>query len=102
MVIRSFHLRSDKAFSLIALNVSTSLQIHISSTTNPILAWETLQKQFEFVSVAQVVHFNRRSYGATMEEGEDFMGHITKMTSLAEQLKELKEDITPSKFATAL
>lgn len=101
-VRNAFRLRSDKAYSLIALNVSTNLQIHISSTTNPRLAWEILRKQFEFVSIAQVVRLNRRFYAASMEEGEDLMEHLTKMTSLAEQLKEFKEEITPSKFATVV
>ena len=80
----------------------TSLQVHILSTTDPKLAWETLQKQFEFVSIAQIVHLNRRFYTATMEEGDDLMQHLTNMTSLTERLKERKEDITPSKFATVI
>ena len=34
-----------------------------------------------------------------MEEGSDLMKHITMMTSLAEQLREMKEDISSKKFA---
>ena len=45
---------------------------------------------------------NRRFYAATMEEGADLMQHLTYMTSLAEQLRELKEDISLRKFATAV
>ena len=69
-------LRSDKAYSLIAFNVKTGLRVHISSTTNPKTAWEILQKHFAFV-----------------EEGADLMQHITVMISLAEQLRELEEEI---------
>ena len=45
---------------------------------------------------------NRRFYAATMEEGADLMQHLTYMTSLAEQPRELKEDISLRKFATAV
>lgn len=37
-----------------------------------------------------------------MQEGADLMKHLTYMTSLAEQLRELKEDISPKKFATVI
>ena len=49
----AYRLRLDKAYSLIALSVDKSLQVHICSTTDPRAAWETLQKQFECVSIAQ-------------------------------------------------
>ena len=37
-----------------------------------------------------------------MKEGTDLMEHLTYMTSLAEQLRELKEEITPERFATVI
>ena len=101
-VKNSFRLRSDKACSLIALSVEKSLQVYISSTTDPLEAWQILQKQFEFVSVTQIVHLNRTFYAATMPEGADLLQHLTYMTSLAEQLREMKEDISPRKFATVV
>ena len=84
-VKNAFRLRSDKAYSLIALNVEKHLQVHISGTTEPLEAWKSLQKQFEFVSVTQIVRLNRKFYAANMAEGADLMKHITYMTSLAEQ-----------------
>ncbi len=99
---RSFQLRSDKAYSLIALNVEKHLQVHIFGTTEPLKAWQNLQKQFEFVSVTQIVRLNRKFYAASMQEGADLMKHLTYMTTLAEQLRELKEDISPKKFATVV
>ena len=98
----AYRLRSDKAYSLIALSVDKSLQVHISSTTDPRAAWEVLQKQFECVSVSQIVRLNRKFYAASMKEGTDLMEHLTYMTSLAEQLRELKEEITSQKFATVV
>ena len=68
----AFRLRSDKAYSLIALNVAKHLQVHISSVTNPLEAWKILQKQFEFVSVTQIVRINRKFYAASMKEDAAF------------------------------
>ena len=44
---RSFQLRSDRAYSLIALNVEKHLQLHISGTTEPLKAWQNLQNSFQ-------------------------------------------------------
>ena len=85
-VKNAFKLRSDKAYLLIALNVEKHLQVHISSVTNPLEAWQILQKQFEFVSVTQIVRINRKVYAASMKEDGDLMQHLTHMTSLAQQL----------------
>ena len=101
-VRNAYRLRSDKAYSLIALSVDKSLQVHITSTTDPRIAWETLQKQFEFISITQIVRLNRKFYAATMKEGTDIIDHLTYMTSLAEQLRELKEEISDKKFATVV
>jgi len=79
----AYPLRLDKAYSLIALSVDKSLQVHISLTTDPREAWEILRKQFECVSIAQIVQLNRRFFATTMKEGTDLMEHLTYMTSLA-------------------
>ena len=73
LVRNSFRLRSDKAYSLIALSVEKSLQVHIASTTDPLEEWQILLK----------------FYTATMPEGADLLQHLTYMTSLAEQLREM-------------
>ena len=101
-VKNAFRLRSDKAYSLIALNVEKDLQVHISSVTNPLEAWKILQKQFEFVSVTQIVRINRKFYAASMKADADLMQHLTHMTSLAEQLREMNEEISSKKFATVV
>ena len=82
-----------------ALSVDKSLQVHISSTTDPCEAWEILQKQFECVSIAQIVQLYRRFYAAIIKEGTDLMEHLT---SLAEQLHGLQEEITPQRFTTVI
>ena len=70
--------------------------------TDPLAAWKILQKQFEFVSVTQIVRLNRKFYAARMKEGADLMQHLTHMTSLAEQLREMNEEISSKKFATVV
>ena len=96
-------LPSHKAYSLIALSVVKSLQVHISLTADPREAWEILRKQFECVWIAQIVQqLNRRFYATTMREGTDLTEHLTYMTLLAEQLRELKEEITSPRFATVI
>ena len=97
-----FRSRSNKAYSLIALSIETSLQPHIVTTTNPREAWCILENLFSFVSVTQIVRLNRKFYAASLEEASDLMIHITEMTSLAQQLRELGEDISSKKFATVI
>ena len=41
------------------VELEKDLQVHISSVTDPLAAWKILQKQFEFVSVTQIVRLNR-------------------------------------------
>ena len=65
-----YNLKSDKAYSLIALSVEKELQIHVATKSTPKEAWDSLKNQFEFVSVTQLVRLNRRFYAAKMEEGE--------------------------------
>ena len=99
-VRNAYQLRSDKAYLLIALSVDKSLQVHIASTVKPKEAWDILQNHFEFVSITQIVRLNRKFYAACMKEDDDLMEHITHMTSLAEQLREMKEEISSKKFVT--
>lgn len=101
-VRNAYRLRSDKAYSLIALSVEKNLQVHISTTTDPKIAWDTLKNQFECVSITQVVRLNRKFYAATMNEGTDILEHLTHMTTLAEQLREMNEEISDKKFATVV
>ena len=84
------------------MNVEKDLQVHISSVTDPLAAWKILQKQFEFVSVTQIVRLNRKFYAASMKEGADLMQHLTPVTSLAGQLREMNEEISSKKFATVV
>ena len=100
--INQFELRSEQAYAKIALNVENDLQVHVASCNTAKEAWECLQKHFEFVSVMQIVRITRRFYAAKMEEGGDLMKHITEMTTLAEQLREMKEEVSSKRFAIVM
>ena len=98
----AFKARSERAYSQIALGVEKSLQVHIIGTTDPKEAWEILEKQFNVVSVSQVVRLNKRFYAIQMKENDSMMQHLTHMTSLAQQLRDLGEEISPRKFASTV
>jgi transposase InsO family protein len=100
--LNKYNLRSDKAYSVIALSVEDDLQIHIHTKSTAKEAWDTLKNHCEFVSVTQMVRLTRRFYAAKMEESTDMLKHITEMTSLAQQLREMDEDISSRKFATVI
>ena len=100
--IKEFLLRSQKAYSQIALNVKQEFQVHVVNTDDPKVAWETLKKHFEFVSVTHIVRVNRAFYASKMAENGNLMDHITHMTQLAEQLREMKEEVSPKKFAVVV
>ena len=97
--LNDYLLKADKAYSVIALSVENDLQIHVSSKNTAREAWDALREHFEFVSVTQIVRLYKRFYAAKMEENGDLLKHITEMTSLAEQIKEMKEEISSKKFA---
>ena len=89
-----------EVYSSIALSVDKSLQVHIASTVEPKAAWDLLQNHFKFASATQIVCLSHKFYAASMKEGGDLMEHITHVTSLAEQLREMKEDISLKTFST--
>ena len=63
-VKKAWDLRSDKAYSLIALSVEKDIQVHITSFTDAHRAWTTLKDHFEIVSIPQLVRVNKRFYHA--------------------------------------
>ena len=100
--LNEYTLKADKAYSLIALSVEKHLQVHVSTKDTAKEDWESLSNQFNFVSVNQMVRLNQRFFRAKMAEGGDLLKHITEMTILAEQLKEMDDEISSKKFAVAV
>ena len=54
------------------------------------------------MSGTQIVRLNGKFYAASMKEGADLMQLLTHMSSLAEQLREMNEEISSKKFATVV
>ena len=48
------------------------------------------------------MRLSRRFYASTMREDEDLEEFLTKMTTLAQESRELNEDISSKKFATVI
>ena len=99
---REFESRSNQAYSIIALSIQKEIQTYIVSTSNPKEAWDTLENQFSFVSITQLVRVYRKFYASSMNEGGNVMEHITKMTQLAQDLKEMGKDIESKEFAVVV
>ena len=97
--VKVYKSRSQRAYSIIALSICRNLQVHVRNTTCPKKAWDEIKSQFEFISVNHAVRVNRQFYAATMKEDTDLMEHITHMTSMADELRELKEEVSSQKFA---
>ena len=64
-VKKAWVLRSDKAYSVIALSVIKDLQVHITATTDAHKAWTILKDHFEVTSVSQIVRVSRKFYAAS-------------------------------------
>ena len=99
---RDFESRSNQAYSIIALSIQKEIQTYVVSTSNPKEAWDTLEKQFSFVSITQLVRVYRKFYASSMSEGGNVMEHITKMTQLAQDLKEMGKNIESKEFAVVV
>ena len=92
-VKNAFRLRSDKAYSLIALNVEKDL-----SVTDPLPVWKILQKQFEFVSVTQFcaasIKESHDNFLTSLSAGgvDDLGGEKVKGFSIEEYMKRTEKN----------
>ena len=84
----NFKSKQNQAYSIIALSISKDIQIFITCTDDPKKAWDILENQFSFVSITQLVRVYRKFYASSMVEGGSIMEHVTKMTQLAQDLRE--------------
>ena len=78
------------------------IQTYVTSISDPKEAWDTLEKQFSFVSITQLVRVYRNFYASSMSEGGNAMEHITKMTQLSQDLREIGKEIESKEFAVVV
>ena len=86
---RDLESKSNQAYSIIVLSIKKEIQTYITSISDPKEAWDTLEKQFSFVSITQLVRVYRKFYVSSMGEGGNVMEHITKMSQLSQDLRKM-------------
>src|SRR2546423_4109553 len=59
---------------------------HIADTTDPKIAWDTLQTMFENIGTAAMTVLHQRFFGARMKEGDSIEEHIRNMRKLQDQI----------------
>ncbi|TMW61094.1 hypothetical protein Poli38472_014555 [Pythium oligandrum] len=81
-----FHKKSRKALAMICLAMEDSQLPLVRSASGAHDAWSRLEGHFEKKSLANKLFLRRRFFTTMMEEGDDVLGHINKLKTLAEQL----------------
>jgi hypothetical protein len=81
-----FKRKSRKAMATICLAMEDSQLPLVRSASGAHDAWSRLEDHFEKKSLANKLFLRRRFFTTMMEEGDDVLGHINKLKTLAEQL----------------
>ena len=81
-----FTRRTEKAFSMLVLNVSTPQLYLITSCQTPKEAWTTLKAHFERDTLANKLFLKKRYFRCEMKEGEALTDHLKQMKELTDQL----------------
>lgn len=89
-----FKKRKQKAFSLLALTVSSELVYLISDCEEPDDAWTRLQKHFERNTVANKLFLKKQYFRSLMKEGDPVLSHIKHMKELTDKLAAIKAPIS--------
>ena len=82
----TFKRKSRKALAIICLAMEDSQLPLVRSASGAQDAWSRLKEHFEKWSVPNKLFLRRRFFTAKMEKGDDVMGHVHKIKTLAEQL----------------
>lgn len=82
----TYQKKAWKAFSTIALSVSTSHVYLITSCEQPKEAWDILKKHFERDSLGSKLFLKKQYFRAEMEEGTSMEQHLKKMKELTDRL----------------
>ena len=85
---------SQKAFSLIAMSVSTSQLYLITSCEEPKEAWDALKKHFERESLANKLFLKKQYFRKEMSEGNTIDMHLKEMKELTDKLNSIGAPIS--------
>ena len=85
-VLADYRKRSQKAFSVIALAISSSQLYLVTSCEQPGQAWKALRNHFERDTLANKLLLKKRYFRSEMKEGTSVEKHLKNMKELTEQL----------------
>ena len=85
---------SQKAFSVIAMSVSTSQLYLITSCEEPKEAWNALKKHFERETLANKLFLKKQYFRKEMREGNSLDMHLKEMKDLANKLSSIGAPIS--------
>ena len=85
---------SQKAFSVIAMSVSTSQLYLITSYEEPKEAWDVLKKHFERETLANKLFLKKQYFRKEMSEGNSIDMHLKEMKELTDKLSSIGAPIS--------
>ena len=85
---------SQKAFSAIAMSVSTSQLYLITSCEEPKEAWDALKKHFEREALANKLFLKKQYFRKEMSEGNSIDTHLKEMKELTDKLSSIGAPIS--------
>ena len=85
---------SQKAFSVIAMSVSTSQLYLITSCEEPRKAWDALKKHFERETLANKLFLKKQYFRKEMSEGNSIDMHLKEMKELTDKLSSIGAPIS--------
>ena len=89
-----FQKKSQRAFSTIALAISTQQLYLITSFENPKDAWVNLHKHFERDTLANKLFLKKRYFRAEMKEGISVEVHLKEMKEITDRLASIGAPIS--------
>ena len=94
--VKAYDRRAKKALASICLNLTDSQLLHVRSSTTAKEAWNKLTELYEAKGLANRLFLRRKFFTIQMADGENMVGHINKVKTMAEQLEAIgapvKED----------
>ena len=85
---------SQKAFSVIAMSVATSLLYLITSCEQPKEAWDALKRHFERETLANKLFLKKQYFRKEMREGNSIDMHLKEMKELTDKLSSIGAPIS--------
>jgi hypothetical protein len=93
-VKKDFQRRSERAFALLVLTVSSEMIYLISECNSANEAWNKLEKHFERDSLSNKIFLKKKYFRSEMKEGESLTNHLKSMKQLTDRLAAVKAPIS--------